>query len=157
MVEWIKGATGALAERQRAAARRSYAKNIEESRRKGRERYWRKRDEIAARRAALYRANWATHAVRSAMKRAKKQGVPFSLCPEDLIIPDRCPVLGIPIVFGRGRGSPNSPSVDRLVPSLGYVPGNVRVISNRANTLKGNAALWEVQAVVQYMQENQSV
>lgn len=46
-----------------------------------------------------------------------------------------------------------APSLDRLVPALGYVRGNVRVISHRANRLKGDALIEEIEAVLHYMKE----
>jgi hypothetical protein len=61
-----------------------------------------------------------------------------------IVIPAVCPVLGIPIVLGEQR-SENSPSLDRITPKLGYVPGNVRVISDKANRLKGDRTLGELQ------------
>ena len=45
----------------------------------------------------------------------------------------------------------NSPSLDRIRPQLGYVAGNVRVISNRANHLKSNGTISEFEAVLAYM------
>jgi hypothetical protein len=62
----------------------------------------------------------------------------------DLPIPPLCPVLGIhlaPSEAGAGRND-NAPSIDRIQPELGDVPGNVVVISWRANRLKweGSAA-----------------
>lgn len=88
-------------------------------------------------------------------QRAKKRGLAFDLSEEDLIIPERCPVLGIPIApqFGSGKGSQkdNSPSVDRVDNSKGYVRGNVRVISNRANRLKNNANLEEIKQIATYV------
>lgn len=82
--------------------------------------------------------------------RAGHIGAPFDLTPEDIVVPEVCPVLGIPIEGGEGRrkNNPNSPSVDRIVPELGYVRGNVRVISNRANLLKSNATVAELEAVL---------
>lgn len=56
------------------------------------------------------------------------------------MIPETCPVLGIPLTIG-GKRSPSSPSLDRIDPALGYVPGNIRVISDRANRLKGARSL----------------
>lgn len=47
-----------------------------------------------------------------------------------------CPVLGVPLAAGSQRSS-GSPSLDRIRPAQGYVRGNVRVISDRANRLKG--------------------
>jgi hypothetical protein len=81
----------------------------------------------------------------AAKQRAKKQGVPFDLSPLDLKemgIPDVCPVLGIPLNKSPGDGSgvrnDNSPSLDKFVPSLGYVKGNVHIISWRANRFKSD-------------------
>ncbi|UOF81207.1 restriction endonuclease pacI-beta-alpha-metal hnh motif 1.97A [Caudoviricetes sp.] len=49
------------------------------------------------------------------------------------------------------RPNDNSPSVDRLVPHLGYVPGNVRVISWRANILRRDATTRELKKLVKYL------
>lgn len=43
----------------------------------------------------------------------------------------------------------NDPSVDRIIPELGYTKGNVRVISNRANLLKNNASIEEIELVLE--------
>lgn len=75
-----------------------------------------------------------------AHRRASKRGVPFALPRNSVNVPKRCPVLHIPLVPGHRR-SPNSPSLDKIVPSRGYVPGNVRVISDRANRIKGDRNL----------------
>ena len=53
-------------------------------------------------------------------------------------MPSTCPVLGIPLVIGAGAMSANAPTLDRVVPSSGYVPGNVVVISWLANKIKGD-------------------
>lgn len=82
--------------------------------------------------------------------RAKRDGIPFNLEVADIVIPDVCPVLGIPIVQNQGRQGyfPDSASVDRIVPSKGYVKGNVRVISQRANQLKSDATVSEMRLVL---------
>lgn len=89
--------------------------------------------------------------IRNARTRARKKDVPFSLKEPDLARPTHCPILGIEIDYGRGmkKGSqPNSPSLDRMVPHLGYVAGNVRVVSHRANTLRSDATLEELELVL---------
>lgn len=81
-----------------------------------------------------------------AKKRAKQNAVPFTLTLADIPqIPEMCPVLGIRLCPNRVAGPlDSSPSLDRLNPALGYVPGNVRVISNRANRLRGDATAVEL-------------
>ena len=75
--------------------------------------------------------------VQSAKQRAKKIGVPFDLDVEDLIpLPEVCPVLQIPLDMDSERLANNSATLDKVVPSKGYVKGNVVVISHRANKIK---------------------
>lgn len=71
-----------------------------------------------------------------ARQRAARRGLPFNLRVGDVIVPTVCPALGLPIVIGQMR-SPSSPSLDRIQPGLGYIRGNTRVISDKANRLKG--------------------
>ena len=98
-----------------------------------------------------------TQMFRRAKRRAKTKGVPFDLSVEDIIIPELCPILGIPLMVGvgacGGNGGPtdSSPSLDRIIPELGYVKGNVQVISNRANRFKSDASIEELEAVVRHM------
>ena len=61
-----------------------------------------------------------------ARARALKFDLPFSLEPKEIIIPTRCPAIGIPLIIG-GRRTANSPSLDRIVPSRGC-PINARAI-----------------------------
>lgn len=86
-----------------------------------------------------------------AKTRARDRGLSFDLTPEDLPVPDVCPVLGIPLFHGAKTRCDNSPTVDRLRPELGYIKGNARVISWRANALKSNGTLEELQKIVAYM------
>jgi hypothetical protein len=72
------------------------------------------------------------------------------LTVEDIIIPAVCPVLGIVIVYNKTGFHPSSPSLDKVVPELGYVPHNIRVISNRANRLKHDATPAELRKVAIY-------
>lgn len=86
---------------------------------------------------------------------AKKRGIEFSLpiYTTTLTIPETCPVLGIPLYRCRGKfgGGPNSPSIDRIDNTKGYVEGNVRIISRRANCLKSDSTLDELERIVLYM------
>jgi hypothetical protein len=57
-------------------------------------------------------------------------------------IPEYCPIFPwIKLNYKAGNISrlPDAPSLDRIDNSKGYIPGNVRIISWRANKLKGEA------------------
>lgn len=64
--------------------------------------------------------------------------IPFDLTVEDIVIPDVCPIRLTPFTFNARHAQDNSPSVDRIDNAYGYVKGNVRVISYRANAMKNN-------------------
>lgn len=82
---------------------------------------------------------------RSAQGRAKARNVPITITPQDIKdiwpIDNICPVLGIVMkqnFNGTGHNSPESPSLDCIKPHLGYVLGNVIIMSLKANQLKNN-------------------
>lgn len=89
----------------------------------------------------------------AARRRAKILNLPFNLELEDIQIPDACPVLGVPLVsnFGGGTVSNNSPSLDKIIPELGYVKGNVCVISYKANRLKSDLTRDQLQRFLDYI------
>jgi hypothetical protein len=90
-----------------------------------------------------------------AKERAIRKKLPFNMTAfSELVIPVICPVLGIPIVRKGGQRTAQSPSLDRVKPHLGYVPGNVRVISWRANDLKKNATSHELRSIAEYIDAN---
>lgn len=69
------------------------------------------------------------------------------------MLPEVCPVLGIKLKYDNKRGyRPDSPSIDRIIPELGYVKGNVAIISFRANMIKSDAGVEELQKVLKWMQ-----
>jgi hypothetical protein len=109
------------------------------------------RNKTNANKKKWFRKNHVS-AMRTAAKvRAKKYGVDFNLEPSDIITPEFCPVLGIPLFIGDGKSTANSPSLDRIIPSVGYTKGNVRVISHKANTIKSNATAEELKLVYEYL------
>ncbi len=71
---------------------------------------------------------------------AKRNNLEFNITEEDIIIPEKCPYLGIELtnVFGEGR-VPSNASIDRIDNRLGYIKGNIQVISDLANRMKQNA------------------
>lgn len=92
--------------------------------------------------------------LRQARARARKRGIEFSIGAADLEWPETCPVLGIRLRYGGWGGfggKPDSASLDRIDNTKGYVLGNVAVISDRANRLKGNATADELEAIARWM------
>lgn len=93
----------------------------------------------------------------AARKRAKQNGLECSITVDDIVIPEFCPALGIKLEARVGAGRSNredigsSPSLDRIDNSKGYVPGNVAVISLRANMIKTDATAAELKAVAAYI------
>lgn len=90
--------------------------------------------------------------LRNAKQRALKRGLEYSITADDITpLPVKCPALGITLQDPQGGHTWASYSLDRVDPSKGYIPGNVRVISHRANTIKSNASIEEVEGVLSYM------
>jgi hypothetical protein len=88
--------------------------------------------------------------IQNARVRARAAGVPFTIATTDIVIPTHCPILGIPLFTGKRGGGDNSPSLDRVRPERGYVPGNIIVISNRANRLKSDASIEELRDIASF-------
>ena len=146
-----------------AKSRRHRERNLERAREHSKA--WRARQDpeaLRARNAQLKRAwmakpiNRMRNTLSHARQRASASGVPFEIDVTDLLpLPETCPALGIKINYaGTGaRGFINdSPSIDRVNPALGYVKGNVRVISWRANRIKSDASIDELRALLRYME-----
>lgn len=79
---------------------------------------------------------------KNAKKRAKSSGLPFSITLKDILacvpLDGCCPITQLPFERGVGKVGPQSMTLDRVIPSLGYTPANIRVISHLANTIKQN-------------------
>ena len=82
----------------------------------------------------LRRTDVRKRLLESAQNRARSRNIEINISIEDIIVPEFCPALGIKLEVSPNRASPNSPSLDRIVPELGYIKGNIQVISNKANT-----------------------
>ena len=83
--------------------------------------------------------------------RARRLGVPFDLTVEDIESYNTCPVFGFKMERGGIKNINTSPSVDRIIPELGYVKGNIQVISNKANTMKQDATIEELRMFARWV------
>jgi hypothetical protein len=123
-----------------------YYNDIEESRRYNREK---RRGE---RRTP---ETWCKQIIVSLRRRSEEQNLPFdidgvylfSIWPTDNL----CPVLKTELLCGQEKNCGPGPSVDKVRPELGYVKGNVRIISYRANRLKCDSTVQELLSVIDYM------
>ena len=73
----------------------------------------------------------------AARRRDRMKGLPSDITAEQIEIPKACPVLGIPLAAQADKLGLGSPSIDHIDPARGAVWGNWRVISTKANRLKG--------------------
>jgi hypothetical protein len=93
--------------------------------------------------------------LQSAKHRAKRDGLPFSLIESDITIPEICPVLGYKLQPGNRKSHEFAPTIDRIRPELGYVPGNIIIVSYRANRIKNDATLVELTRIITFYTEAQ--
>lgn len=84
--------------------------------------------------------------------RCKQRNLEFNLDVSDIIIPEYCPILGIKLSFNSSIKD-NSVSVDRIDSKRGYVKGNIMIISMRANRIKTDASIEELEAVINFMKK----
>ena len=83
--------------------------------------------------------------------RAAREGLIFSLSLEDIQIPERCPACGTEIIFGQFPRRNSSPSLDRIVPQLGYTPENTIIICYACNRRKSDSTPEEMYRIADYV------
>jgi len=98
------------------------------------------------------------NALNAARSRSKNKQVPFELDIEYLhsIATDKCPVFNVDLKYacsqkGQGHPDPHAAALDRVIPELGYVKGNVVFISNWANSIKSDATELQLYAVADWL------
>jgi hypothetical protein len=98
------------------------------------------REEVLRKRA-IYRAGKIREVMLCQAKiRSRRNKLNFNLELDDIDIPEYCPILNIKMTQGP-RNLFNSPSLDRIDVTKGYIKGNVAVISILANMMKNKATL----------------
>lgn len=56
------------------------------------------------------------------------------------LVVEKCPVFKVPLLYRRDtKGHPHIASLDRIDSSIGYIKGNVQILSFKANVIKSNA------------------
>lgn len=98
-------------------------------------------------------------AVKKAQHRAAQHGLPCDVTEEYLeeIWEGRCPAFGtylrLPSDSRKGDRSAHVPSLDRIIPSKGYVKGNVCWISFKANQIKSDGTAEDIRMVADWLEE----
>lgn len=101
------------------------------------------------------------HSARDHAQRHKPRPLVFRIEVADLLpLPKFCPVLHIRLEYatvsgtGRGRRPDARATVDRMDNTKGYVTGNIKIISWRANRIKNDATGDELRALAAYVTEH---
>lgn len=142
--------------RKLAKWRAWYAANPEVHCARSRAWYAANRDKKRAMEKARVQAYPAEHLLRRARYRARKYNIAFSLTLADITIPESCPILGMKLKVGASRKDGASPSLDRIDNSKGYIPGNVCVISDRANRIKNDGTAEEFERIAAWLRSYQA-
>lgn len=97
----------------------------------------------------LYRVKRAKY--RAKKYAAERSGIEFTIAFGEIDWPTHCPILGVELDYFAERVGPYCASFDRIDPNLGYVKGNVQIISNRANRLKSNASKDDIEKIYKHL------
>lgn len=88
----------------------------------------------------MFKSEWRLNKLCAMAKnRSKVKNLPFDLTKDYLISiwTGKCELTGVEFDLSpylkKGQVNPNAPSIDRITPHLGYVKGNIRLVSYHVN------------------------
>ena len=90
--------------------------------------------------------NYKRQILHRAKERALSKNLEFSLLESDIIIPEVCPILEVPLKIGTRGDYEYSPSIDRIDNTKGYTKDNIQIISKKANSMKNSATFKELES-----------
>ncbi len=98
----------------------------------------------------------ASRMASSAKRRANVNNLPYDIDIDYLrsICVDSCPIMKKKLKYGKGELGKYSASLDRIIPELGYIKGNVQVVSNIANMMKSNASEEELELFSEWIKKD---
>ena len=99
--------------------------------------------------------------VSMAKNRSSNKGVPFNIDSVYMmeLYDGKCAISGIQLELGRadkGKVHPYAPSIDRIEPSLGYVKGNVRIVTYQMNVALSEFGLVQFEEMIKLYLQNRS-
>lgn len=86
------------------------------------------------------KANARGAIAKRAQERAKLYNTECNITSEDIKLISTCPLLNVPLEYNNNVANNFSASLDRINPSLGYIKGNIQVVSMLANSMKSSAS-----------------
>lgn len=91
--------------------------------------------------------------MRSCRARAKEKGLPFDLTTEYLeeIWTGVCPAFGVSLDIKAKKDEQDHAQLDKIIPDLGYVRGNVVWLSQRANRIKDDASVEDLERLLEWL------
>lgn len=121
------------------------------------ESYLKRLSSVKQKRAELKSINpiqvWAHCAYHNAKSRAARLNLDFTIGKEWLVknAPTHCPLLKIELSYSSTRSNFNCASLDRINSYKGYTEDNCKIISFKANRIKSNATLDELETLAHNM------
>ena len=101
-----------------------------------------------------YKSNPIPQMLSNSKIRAKNKGISHNINANDIkeIWPNnnRCPILGKEFEMGYKKDKSYAPSLDRIEPKLGYIKGNIMIISDIANRMKQDSSLKDLEKFAKY-------
>jgi hypothetical protein len=136
---------------------KAYKKQYYEAHKEEAAAYWKEfyqnnKERLIAKQAKQYEDKRGNYLFYAARARAKKFNLPFDIEKSDVVIPEFCPIFGTKLLSG---DRDTSPSLDRIIPELGYVKGNIDIISMRANRLKNDMSIEDAERILAWMKSKQ--
>lgn len=117
-------------------------------------RYHSNKEHCQSKHAEWCSKNYAKLLLNNAKTRARKKKIPYTLTDDDvarlneIVIDGNCELSGLPFTIGNGQ-TWDSPSIDRIDSSMGYEPGNVRVVLHGLNAAMGN---WGLDITIEFIE-----
>lgn len=140
-------------EKAKALARKYYEKTKDANKEKLKETQKQSRIKVQKKRPNRQRI-W------SITQRCKKRGLEMNITEQylDDLMKNTpvCPILGIPLDYSNTSGQwfdSSSVHLDRIDNAKGYIEGNVHFISGRANMIKRDATIEELEKLLSYLRK----
>ena len=142
-----------LEKERRDCWRRNNPEIFKESQRKSSKKHYEKNKEARNSAVSKSRENDPCRRIlNSSYGNAKSRGLEHSIGIRDVRevypVDNICPILGIPFTNikqdKKSKKIGSNPSLDRIDNTLGYIPGNIQVISWKANSMKSDATKEEL-------------